>query len=80
MKFLSFLALSATGLTASLARDILDQVPLGFPVEQPLQDEQFLIELGPGNTQWVTEEEKWALKRVCIPSNYFVAAIYDRPH
>lgn len=25
--------------------------------------EQFLIELGPGETRWVTEEEKWELKR-----------------
>jgi bacterial leucyl aminopeptidase len=26
--------------------------------------EQYLIELAPGKTQWVTEEEKWELRRV----------------
>lgn len=30
-------------------------------------DEKFLIELAPGETQWVTEEEKWELRRVCVP-------------
>jgi len=41
-------------------------------VQSPLQDqdvlvpaEQYLIEIEPGNTQWVTEEEKWELRRVC---------------
>ena len=24
---------------------------------------QYLIELGPGDTKWIVEEEKWALKR-----------------
>lgn len=28
--------------------------------------EQFLVELGPDNTRWVTEEEKWELRRVRI--------------
>ena len=27
-------------------------------------EQTFLIELGPGETQWVTEEEKWELRRV----------------
>jgi leucyl aminopeptidase len=26
--------------------------------------ETYLIELAPGNTRWVTEEEKWELRRV----------------
>lgn len=65
MKFLSLLALSATGLTAVLAADVLDQVPLGAPEKQTVE-EQFLIEFGPGNTRWVAEDEKWALKRVGI--------------
>lgn len=24
-----------------------------------------LVEFGPGDTLWVTDDEKWALKRVC---------------
>lgn len=27
-------------------------------------DEKFLIETAPGKTQWVTEDEKWELRRV----------------
>lgn len=27
-------------------------------------EETFLIELAPGETRWVTEEEKWELRRV----------------
>jgi leucyl aminopeptidase len=27
-------------------------------------EEQFLIELAPGKTLWVSEEEKWELRRV----------------
>lgn len=26
--------------------------------------EKFLVELAPGTTQWVTEDEKWQLRRV----------------
>jgi hypothetical protein len=38
--------------------------------QQPLKDntvgpeDQYLIELHPGETRWVTEDEKWALRRV----------------
>jgi leucyl aminopeptidase len=31
-------------------------------------DELYLIETAPGKTQWVTEEQKWELRRVRIPS------------
>jgi bacterial leucyl aminopeptidase len=36
-----------------------------FNFQSPLHDdvERFLIELGPGDTKWVTQEEKWELKR-----------------
>jgi leucyl aminopeptidase len=27
-------------------------------------DELFLVETAPGKTQWVTEEEKWEMRRV----------------
>ena len=29
--------------------------------------ETYLIELAPGETRWVTEEEKWELRRVSAP-------------
>lgn len=42
-------------------RDNVQLYPLGFHESSP---EQYLIELREGVTQWVTEDEKWALKRV----------------
>lgn len=38
---------------------LLDDVPAPSP-------ERFLIELSPGETRYVTEEEKWELRRVCV--------------
>lgn len=49
MKFVALLALSATALAASI----------------PSQHEgKFLIELAPGETRWVTEDQKFELKLV----------------
>lgn len=30
--------------------------------------DKFLIELAPGKTAWITEDEKWELRRVCANS------------
>lgn len=68
MKLLSMLALGATASTSVLALQIPDQKPLGRQNEEN-DSKKFFIELGPGQTRWVTEEEKWALKRVCTHSN-----------
>lgn len=64
MKSLSLLALAAFVPTAALAR-VVDHQQVAFDntiVEKPA--EKFLIQLGPDEKRWVTEEEKWALKRV----------------
>lgn len=37
--------------------------PDGIPVA-PKSTQKFLIELAPGETRWVTENEKWELRRV----------------
>lgn len=60
MKCLSILAVSlaATATALSIARP--DQAALGPASEV----EKYLIELAPGETRWVTEDEKWALRRV----------------
>lgn len=61
MKFSSATAIAACA-TAATARFIepfeADSIDL-FPTK-----EQFLIELAPGETRWVTEDEKWELRRV----------------
>jgi len=64
---LSLLALSASAITARFVEHHEnDQVVLNA---EAADAEQFLIELAPGKTQWVTEEEKWELRRVCSSLN-----------
>lgn len=63
MKFLTPFALSATASTA-LAAVLPQQAPLVPSIVQNAQSTQWLIELAPYQTRWVTEEEKWALKLV----------------
>lgn len=31
-----------------------------------VQSDKYLVELGPGETRWISEEDKWSLKRVCV--------------
>ena len=80
MKCLSLLAVSlaATATALSIARP--DQAALGVTPDQtargttpdqaalgvPPDVEKFLIKLSPDETRWVTEDEKWALRRVWI--------------
>ena len=60
---LSVLALSASVITARFVEPHeKDQVVINA---QAADDELYLIELAPGKTQWVTEEQKWELRRVC---------------
>ncbi len=63
MKYTCALMLAVSAVTASVVIPQLQQVALKDQVTV-LQD-KFLIELQPGKTRWVTEEEKWALRRVC---------------
>lgn len=60
MKYYSLLAglLATTATALSIVES--GQAVLGEAAEA----ERYLIELGPGNTRWITEEEKWALRRV----------------
>jgi len=56
----SLLVLSAAAVNARFVeKHETDQV-----VINAVEDERFLIELSPGKTSWVTEEEKWELRRV----------------
>ena len=62
----SVLALLAPAVTARFVetneRDNVQLYPSGF---YETSTEKYLIELAPGNTRWVTEDEKWELRRVC---------------
>jgi leucyl aminopeptidase len=61
MRFSSLLALSAATSTLAVVPQQQAQTPL-------FNDEKFLIELGPGETRWISEDEKWELKRVRVCS------------
>ncbi len=57
----SLLALSTAAVNARFVEQHeTNQVVLNTGVAE----EQYLIELAPGKTKWVTEEEKWELRRV----------------
>lgn len=59
---LSLLALSAAAVNGRfIEKHETDQVVLH---SEAADNEKFLVELAPGKTQWVTEEEKWELRRV----------------
>ncbi len=66
MKFssLSLLALSA-GLVHSrfVEKHETDNIVLNG--DSGIAQERYLIELAPGELRWVSEEEKWELRRVC---------------
>lgn len=66
---LSSFAAAASAL--SILRDgqaPLKQPTINIPDESAdAATESFLIELAPGETRWITEDEKWELRRVSPP-------------
>ncbi|MCJ1264159.1 Leucine aminopeptidase 1 [Lobaria immixta] len=66
MKYLPFVATLATTLVTAVTIATPDQAALRLG---PTSDGQYLIELSPGETIWVAEEEKWELRRKGI--NFF---------
>lgn len=57
-----FLALAVcTALTSALSTGYSDQSVL----HNAASADRFLIELGPGDTRWISEDDKWELRRVC---------------
>ncbi|MCJ1479436.1 Leucine aminopeptidase 1 [Lambiella insularis] len=62
MKYTTFLAAYLATATTALVitRPEQQQDVLGTTVPE---QEKYLVEFGPGDTRWVTEDDKWALKR-----------------
>jgi len=54
--------LLALGATTAIAASVPQQAILDD--QQQVGVEQFLVELSPGETRWITEGDKWALRRV----------------
>lgn len=63
--------------TTATALSILhpDQALLGDATDP----EKYLIELSPGETRWVTEDEKWALRRVWSGPSIELLPLAPRP-
>lgn len=60
---ISLLTLGASTITACFVeKHETDQVILNEDASEQL----YLVELGPGDTYMVTQEEKWDLRRVCV--------------
>ncbi|KIV90351.1 hypothetical protein PV10_07663 [Exophiala mesophila] len=63
MKYFIQLCLSLATLTSALSitSPFHKQSPLKH--EEPLISDRYLVELSPGETRWITEDDKWALLR-----------------
>jgi leucyl aminopeptidase len=64
MKSSLLLSLCTAALVAGAAHPNEPQVVLQDP-QTFVEPDEYLIELSPGETRWVTEEGKWELRRVC---------------
>ena len=65
MKYATILAASLAGTVTALAILHAEQEQAVFG--DRIEEEKFLLEFGPGETRWHTEDDKWALRRVSIP-------------
>ena len=56
----------ATTLTVSLLAATATARYIDIPQQQPLSapEELYLVETGPGQTEWISEDQKWELRRV----------------
>lgn len=63
MKYFTSLLTAATAASA-LSAAVLQDPSRNQDVLAPADSEQYLLEIEPGNTVWVTEDEKWELRRV----------------
>ena len=65
MKYATILVASLAGTVTALTilRAEQEQAVFGNNVEE----ERYLLEFGPGETEWHTEDDKWALRRVYLP-------------
>ncbi|KAF1843440.1 leucine aminopeptidase 1 [Cucurbitaria berberidis CBS 394.84] len=69
MKSSIFLSLCTTAFVAAVAHPKDPQAVLQEPQLTVVEPDEYLIELSPGETRWITEDEKWSLRRQNI--NFF---------
>ena len=63
MRAVAAILLTSAFASAVSAPPRTDQAPLKDSNDEP--EERYLIELGPDDLRWVTEDEKWQIRRVC---------------
>ena len=63
MKSSLLLSLCTAAFAAAVAHPE-DAQAVREPQQIIVEPDEYLIELSPGETRWVTEDEKWALRRV----------------
>jgi leucyl aminopeptidase len=68
MKSSLLLSLFTAALATAAAHPEEPQVVLQEQQTTFVEPDRYLLELSPGETLWVTEEEKWELRRVCSHS------------
>jgi len=64
MKSSPLLLLGAAALGAAFAHPKDPQIPLQIPQPTIEEPDEYLIELSPGETRWIKEDEKWELRKV----------------
>ncbi|KAF2637496.1 leucine aminopeptidase 1 [Massarina eburnea CBS 473.64] len=69
MKTSTLLPLCAAALATAVHVPNGQQIPLERPQVGVADRDEYLIELAPGNTRWITEDDKWVLRREGI--NFF---------
>ena len=71
MKYATFFAASLAGTATALTILSTEQEQAVFG--DRIDEEKFLLEFGPGETRWHTEDDKWVLRRVSIPCFFLTA-------
>jgi len=61
------LPLYTAALAAAVSHPKDPQAVLQEPQLTIIEPDEYLIELSPGETRWVTEDEKWELRKVWPP-------------
>lgn len=64
MKSSLLLSLCAATLTGVIAHPQDPQIVIQESQQTLVEPDEYLIELAPSETRWITEDEKWALRRV----------------
>jgi leucyl aminopeptidase len=79
MRYSILLPLYAATLVAAISQPKGAQIVLQHPEPTLEEPDEYLIELSPGKTKLVTEDEKWALRRVSIGQYTLLASFLIVP-